>query len=279
MINRIFFIADSIPLPDVTLPKEENVFISILMDPSNRQNLEQTYNYIASTSSLSISLVLNIREQISNEGLCFITSFLFLPSYSRIAHRQVINFTGHSQKVLKKVVADLSTYLSLQGFDDVVMNMIGEENNSVLFHSSDKLAHYYKEILEIGYQFNSNVFFNLSPSESMSTVLALLQQIEDGFKGKSPQLYSLINANKLLEQEIEYLKRKNIYTEAELSHQKQYADILRSQHSTRELQDYYNNEYEVLPKWYKRFGHLVKVVTGRRTFRSLFRDDVKKYKS
>jgi hypothetical protein len=41
--------------------------------------------------------------------------------------------------------------------------------------------------------------------------------------------------------------------------------------------EWYDKEYEVLPLWYKRFGHVIKVLTGKRTFRSLFNDNVKKY--
>lgn len=50
--------------------------------------------------------------------------------------------------------------------------------------------------------------------------------------------------------------------------QKEYYDVT----------EWYHKEYEILPAWYKRFGHILKVITGKRTFRSLFRDDVKKYK-
>lgn len=35
--------------------------------------------------------------------------------------------------------------------------------------------------------------------------------------------------------------------------------------------EWYKKEYEVLPKWYKRFGHIIKVITGKRTFKSLFK--------
>lgn len=42
--------------------------------------------------------------------------------------------------------------------------------------------------------------------------------------------------------------------------------------------DWYQKEYEILPLWYKRFGHILKVLLGKRTFKSLYRDDVKKYK-
>ena len=41
------------------------------------------------------------------------------------------------------------------------------------------------------------------------------------------------------------------------------------------LFNWYQKEYEVLPLWYKRFGHILKVITGKRSFRSLFNDDKK----
>lgn len=41
---------------------------------------------------------------------------------------------------------------------------------------------------------------------------------------------------------------------------------------------WYHHEYEVLPTWFKRFGHVIKVIMGKRSFKSLFNDNVKKYK-
>lgn len=41
---------------------------------------------------------------------------------------------------------------------------------------------------------------------------------------------------------------------------------------------WYYHEYEILPLWYKKFGHILKVILGKRSFKSLFRDNVKKYK-
>lgn len=43
--------------------------------------------------------------------------------------------------------------------------------------------------------------------------------------------------------------------------------------------EWYRQEYEILPLWYKRFGHIIKVLTGKRTFMSLFNDNVKKHKT
>jgi hypothetical protein len=41
---------------------------------------------------------------------------------------------------------------------------------------------------------------------------------------------------------------------------------------------FYRNEYEILPLWYKQLGHIIKVIQGKRAFRSLFDKSVKKYK-
>lgn len=38
------------------------------------------------------------------------------------------------------------------------------------------------------------------------------------------------------------------------------------------IRDYYHKEYEVLPLWFKRLGHIVKVFQGHRSFKSLFSD-------
>ncbi len=44
------------------------------------------------------------------------------------------------------------------------------------------------------------------------------------------------------------------------------------------IKRFYHFEYEILPLWFKRLGHIVKMLMGRRSFKSLFNDRVKKYK-
>jgi len=41
-----------------------------------------------------------------------------------------------------------------------------------------------------------------------------------------------------------------------------------------ETKNWYYKEYEVLPLWFKRLGHIVKVFQGKRKFRSLFSNNV-----
>lgn len=47
--------------------------------------------------------------------------------------------------------------------------------------------------------------------------------------------------------------------------EKEYFDVL----------NWYKKEYEILPTWYKRVGHVIKVMMGKRSFKSLFDDRLK----
>ena len=62
-----------------------------------------------------------------------------------------------------------------------------------------------------------------------------------------------------------------------MSAEKNIQNYLRMQKKqTADNVEWYYHEYEILPTWYKRVGHVIKVLMGKRTFRSLFSDKVKK---
>ncbi len=44
-----------------------------------------------------------------------------------------------------------------------------------------------------------------------------------------------------------------------------------NQKEVQSIKEWYNNEYEVLPIWYKRLGHVIKVMIGKRSFKSLLK--------
>jgi hypothetical protein len=285
MINRIFFISDTLFEPDKNLLGEENIYFSFLVNPSVKENLDKLYNSAEGIRLFQFALTLDIQEATNEESIKFITSFLFLPSYLRVEQQPIINLAGASQDLLGKTSSELSAYLSSQGFNPVIINQLvtpverPETNSCCLFTSPAELVKYYKEILQSDQSYNNSLFFYAHSPEVFVETISSLQQAENDFKENFPGVYTLINNNRMLEKEMNVLRIKMEYTENELSHQKQYNEILRSEHSTKELQKYYDHEYEILPKWYKRFGHILKVITGKRTFRSLFNDDVKKYKN
>ncbi|HWK02901.1 MAG TPA: hypothetical protein VNS58_04690 [Puia sp.] len=282
MINRIFFISDKAVLSGDLLPPEENIYYSILADPLVDGSLEDAYTLITHSTHLSLALTLDIRERLTAERIRFITSFLFIPSYLTLEFRPVINLKGHYPELLREEAASLSAYFSLQGIPKPVFHIItgdevAEGNGS--FHSGEALAAGYTHLLRSEPDSYATIFFYPASGEILRSAFLSLQEAEMQYRREVPQLYSLIQTNRRLEKELHSLNRRYASTYTELNHQKQYLEILRSDHATKELQDYYNNEYEILPLWYKRFGHILKVLTGKRTFQSLFRDGVKKYKN
>jgi hypothetical protein len=194
----------------------------------------------------------------------------------------VINLSGKSPEMLSAAASELSGYLSLQGYPDHIIHILSSGATSAsnacrLFLSVEELTFCYKLLLNSDSFYNNDIFFSGTPI-MWTAALAALKEAESDLARHYPRLYSLLGINSGLDRELHSLRIKQLATEAELANQRQYVGVLRSDHPTREIQDYYTKEYEILPLWYKRLGHIIKVLTGKRTFRSLYRDDVKKYK-
>lgn len=285
MINRLFLIFDHLPGQAVyALPPVDNVYLSIGVDPRVKGSLEQAYRHVGSNAgegalSSPFCLTVTIHDALDAEALRFITSFLFIPSYLTLWQKPVINLAGAFPDLLHETASSLARYLCGQGIGEPIINIVPESN--MTFHTSSTLVAGYESLLQTDRRHNNNIFYYVpavNAGDSLRSALLSLQQADLEFKQASPQLYALILANQALEKELHLLGAKYSGTEMELRHQKQYVEVLRSDHATKELQDFYNHEYEILPLWYKRFGHIIKVLTGKRTFLSLFRHDVKKYK-
>lgn len=311
MINRIFFISESVPgislpgllsdpLPANALPREaaaatgENIYFALLADPLAAGSLENAYALIDSSARLTpadpghsqpvpaypaaahypLALALTIREPLTSDSIRFITSFLFIPSYPRIFHRPVILLTGDSPQLLAASATALISYLDTQGIPEPLIHNILTDQ---LSRSVADLSASYTRLLQTDQYYNNNIFFRPPDEQARQSALSSLQQAERDFQQQSPRLYELIHTHRLLELQHSSLGRQQAITQAELANQRQYLEILRTDHAAREIQDYYTREYEILPLWYKRFGHILKVLTGKRTFASLFRDDVKKH--
>ncbi len=98
------------------------------------------------------------------------------------------------------------------------------------------------------------------------------------FSQQNPGLYALKVQNRELQKQVQQLQLFFQAAQQEISNQVSHNQILRSSSQATALQNYYNNEYEVLPLWFKRLGHVIKALTGKRSFKSLYSDKSKKYR-
>lgn len=179
-----------------------------------------------------------------------------------------------------------------QGYDEVetilVNKKVGEitEQKKLRFNVTDNfdnvLSDYTLSIKQLD-SFHTQFFFFLENAEKLPGFLNALEKEEMNIKESLPKVYNLLKESMslkikerelhanlvLIQEQLDSLNNYHLYHNlSETRYKKQIKELLR----------FYKNEYEILPTWYKRFGHIVKVMTGKRTFRSLFNDNVKKYK-
>lgn len=129
-------------------------------------------------------------------------------------------------------------------------------------------------------------FSNLIIAEAAScaevqNIVQRLNETERRLKEKHPKTYYLLSM-------IADLAVRNTQTQEQLT--TLYEKVKALEHNLKQdlgnkgyrkkiskIVEFYKYEYEILPKWYKQLGHIIKVLMGKRTFKSLFKDDVKKY--
>lgn len=294
MINRFFFITDltaEILWPETAPPlsadqsPETNIFFAIQPELLNEKTLKDAYTRIENSP---VPMALAFRPPLTQDQLRFVTSFLFLPSYLYLNNRPVILLIADSQDALESSMS-LCTYLETQGINDPFVPVLlpaGQWDDlsllkpgcHPLFSSTTSVLEYHTHLLKSDVYYNNSIFYYAMDGVGIQMVKAELIRAEKEFQQRSSRSYELASAYNRLEKEYNSLVNQHTATLSELSGQKQYIELLRSDHQAREIQEYYDREYEVLPLWYKRLGHIIKVLAGKRTFRSLYRDDVKKYK-
>lgn len=86
-----------------------------------------------------------------------------------------------------------------------------------------------------------------------------------------PLLETWILQRRQLQNRLDQLNNKNKVTEERLHNAETTIGIIRNKYKDDydTLFNWYQQEYEALPRWYKQFGQLIKVLTGRRSLKSL----------
>jgi hypothetical protein len=229
--------------------------------------------------SLSISLLLSIN--INKNFLAKIYLLLVLNKSQR-GQRLVPLFTENEHQKDIVNIDSIKEYLNRQGIRDIefpVFNYTANSHqissNSLLLLVKDQSTDWQKEFSQIDISANTIIIAlteqtnKLIPNDDWMKSLAFYEKV--------PLLPAIIS-NFYIEKE-EFETERNLWKKRALLYQ----DFLSLSKKVQEKEyyevlDWYHKEYEALPLWYKQFGHIIKVIIGKRRFRSLFDDNVKKYK-
>lgn len=109
-------------------------------------------------------------------------------------------------------------------------------------------------------------------------VICDLQGVTGDLQREHPLFSKLAAENAMIRKQLALLDRDNSRLREENSILNELTELNSKHDEVDYILRFYKYEYEILPLWYKRFGHIIKVLQGRRSFRSLYDKKVKKYK-
>ena len=289
MLNTVYFLSDN--YDHFKLNERCNSFnnfnLSFLTDCYNEQKLKEDYNFFSKNITQKFSLSFKVDQPLSLIFERAILAFFFIPAYGHT--QKIINIICEDDLLFQTVTSTLKLAAKKQGIKDLRINLLAPSlkvyNNdlnstpatNLLFKENNTFLETYQRAID-NFQFNQNIFCMLNGEVSPSLLTISLEKIEKNFQESNVDLYQtlLVKQNLLVENIL--LKKKILLLYNELDNYKEHNKILRSTHGAVELQQYYDKEYELLPRWFKHCGQLLKVLMGKRTLRSLFNNDVKKYK-
>ena len=274
-------------------------FFSFIFNIDDDKNLSELLSFVFSGANKT-PFTITIRSKKSNwdylswmDKLCLV---LCHPNYLKHNNNLFlgIQLEAGLGKNFSKIVTE---QLGGQGFKNVGLidfdsSYLENFDPSFLLYKQIKPDRFYEWYLGGVASSHSilNVFLNAEREETVRDFFMQKFDCEKHLRNDEATIYHMIRNLQQKSFEVAECRALISLLKEDVSSKQAYLDFLLGKYKERnegpinlneimKLKKYYHQEYEILPLWYKRFGHIIKVVMGKRTFRSLFNDNVEKYKS
>ncbi len=279
-------------------------FFSFLLNSSDTAGIDKAFQFIFSKENrhpFSLTLKIDQQSDIRDAPSWFDKFCLILchPGYLKYDNHILLGIISDQAIEENGFFNTMRHELKKQGFGPVAFIEIHKDRQS---YSKEIAYAFYEENLDENefykWYINKatardsllNIFTNSTEEAFIDRILFLKQKTELHLATKEPILFNLIiRLHKKTGEAYQYQQLSEALGE-DLSSNKMYLDYLLSNFKEGDDEDgielsklmqikkFYHQQYEVLPLWYKRFGHIIKVLTGRRTLKSLFYNKQKKKK-
>ncbi|MDN3654410.1 hypothetical protein QWZ08_02160 [Ferruginibacter paludis] len=297
MMNTIFIITNDYSLLDTGIDID-NMIISFVIDSVatiEKLTLKALHNSILfENKNIYFSLHFDVPdnnldsfvETIQRQENMFMQLF-FHPKYFNVAERPVVSLERKSWTTspLEKIILSLDEQAVDQGFNGIrPVFFAGEDllpggEGNLIYNGDVSLQDFvntYYDLLSKRYY--ASKYIGIKSKDFIQLTNALSDTETNLFK-ENPDLFNHLNQFCQLKNALVYLNENIQVAKEDLANQKAYLKIFKDQDESLNINEFYRNEYEILPLWYKQLGHLIKVMMGKRTWRSLFNNNVKKYKN
>jgi hypothetical protein len=267
----------------------ENAVMAYRLTAGNMQHLPAFYKSVYATSrSTPFTLLIDASVEVADveKNIEYLVSASFHHAYKKINGDNPLFLFEANQEEAGKYLSLIKKACAEQGYNALETILIDNNIANIKLtpgNAEECLKGYAAEIKKVTSSASIFFFYPDNPS-NIAEILNAIEQAEGQLKQQAPQIWHLLKENRALAVKEKEWQIKTTLLEEKLEsltnyHQHNNAPESVYKKQVIELLDFYNTEYEVLPLWFKRLGQVVKVLTGKRTFKSLYNDNVKKYKS
>ena len=282
-------------IPDVQMP--DNCYLAYKITTDSIDLIPSFYkNLFLFPPKGPFCLLLDISEESgqSQTMLELLVSVSFHFRYLKTCYDNPLMIFEVNQSESHEYISIVREAFKSQGYLDIETIFIYKTKNSLSVNSDKYCRINLKDNIEILSSEYINSIKDLTTShysfcyylehpENLPQVLKIIDVAESTIRKELPHTYSLLNEGNFLRLNEQELRSKLQLLEEQLGSLdgvdlNYNSTVDRYKKQITGLMKYYKLEYEILPLWYKRFGHILKVITGKRTFKSLFNDSAEKYK-
>lgn len=209
-------------------------------------------------------------------------ALFFQPSYYKFNFRPIIFLSKQtSSGLILDFLERINKRCKDQGFQDILIFEINSDSDEqfVFWQNDCKprldtiVKSWLKQSIDNKMPPEIHLMFNADYNQFHEILITILEEEKNLRNSDDFIIAGALYQKQILISEYEYQVMLNRIAEKN-SHQ--YLSVQKKERE--KVLKWYYYEYEILPLWYKRLGHLIKVIKGKRTFQSLFNDNVKKYK-
>jgi hypothetical protein len=287
-IQPYYIIKDQASL--IKLLGEENHYFNYVVeiDTTDLQKLEEIYRniYKVCANNFCIYLKPGNAQMIPEQVIEYLISLSFHYKYKCPALNELFLLIDPIDPAFQHYITD---QFIAQGYEKINYKTIVqpstkdiEDNEFYLINNLEIIEDAYYNFLRTSMNSNKQIIIsNDSYKEDIDHIITKLENAENRLQINDPAIYNLLELNKKTGQSIESLNDRIRYYQEALEVKKSGASTAYDSDYRKKIIDiveFYHYEYEILPSWFKKFGHIIKVLIGKRSFRSLFNDNVKKYK-
>lgn len=247
------------------------------------EDIEDLYKYFAiKKTNLSFCFFCKKSESLEKFALNEYLSFFFLPSYKSVYLSPVL-FVERNVSYYDSIINLFNQRLAKHRIGNACFVDYLEHRRLLTKGTgeiSEELVNKYRTILHtLNRETPIYIIIDSADCVLISSIIKKCKEIECQFTGEDKMLLDTAYFIKQLKLRANGFRKVEDVLQKKNKVQEVIINLLKDNHPTAKLQQYYDQEYEVLPLWYKQLGHIIKAFMGKRTFRSLFGDKIKTNKS